>query len=212
MSKIKNNNQLTLPKFDPVPSAEFAHNVLGDLGINGVLIGRLAVWTWLPDPSDHTYTKDFDLAIEKGNRLNVAKYLSDKNYNISELVIGGFNVNIPDENINVDFIDRYSEEEGDFSDLFQDAITKSNETVNIEGIEFKVVSIDHLAAMKIATMEKKDEEDAKNLLQSEKPDIERLRIIVKKFLGPVAKIRLEQILREIGHRSAQQRRKYKSGH
>lgn len=212
MSKIKNNNQLTLPKFDPAPSAKFAYNVLEDLGINGVLIGRLAVWTWLTDPSDHTYTKDFDLAIEKDNRLNVAKYLSDKNYKINELVIGGFNVKIPDESVNVDFIDRYSEEEGDFSDLFQDAIMKSDEKVNIEGLEFKVVSIEHLIAMKIATMEKKDEEDAKKLLQSDKADIERIRIIIKKFLGPVAKIRLEQILREIGHRSAHKRRKYKNSH
>ena len=84
MSKIKHNNQLTLPKFDPAPSAKFAYNVLEALGINGVLIGRLAVWTWLTDSSDHIFTKDFDLAIEKKNRLNVAKYLSDKNYKISE--------------------------------------------------------------------------------------------------------------------------------
>lgn len=210
MSKIDNKNQLTLPKFDPAPSAKFAHNILESVGINGILIGRLAVWTWLTDSSDHTFTKDFDLAIEKDNRLKVAKYLNDKNYKISELVIGGFNVKIPEENINVDFIDRYSEEEGDFSDLFQDAIINTNATVNIEGLEFKVVSIEHLIAMKIATMEKKDEEDAKNLLQSEKPDIEGLRTIVQRFLGPVAKIRLEQILREIGHGSARQRRKYKS--
>ncbi len=209
MSEIIRNNTKTLPKFDPVPSAKFACEVLSELKIDGILIGRLAVWMYLPDTSDHAYTKDFDVAVSKESRLEIAKYLTRKGYEVQELMIGGFNVKIDEENVNVDFTDRCSEEMGNLSDLFGDAVFQAHETVRIEDTELKIVSAEHLVAMKLATTEKKDEEDAKKLLKDNKADISKLRMITRRFLGNVGVVCLERILQEIGHKEAHQRRKYK---
>lgn len=209
MSKIAENNMKTLPKFDPVPSAKFVCEVLSELKIDGILIGSLAVWMYLSDTSDHAYTKDFDVAVSKENRLEIAKYLTGKGYDIRELIIGGFNVKISESNVNVDFIDRYSEEVGNLSDLFRDAILQSRETVRIEEAELKIVSVEHLVAMKLATTEKKDEEDAKKLLKENKTDINKLRTITRRFLGTVGIVSLERVLHEIGHKEARQIKKYR---
>lgn len=209
MSKIAGNNAKILPKFDPVPSAKFACEVLSDLKIDGILIGRLAVWMYLPDTSEHAYTKDFDVAVSKANRLEIAKYLTGRGYEVRELMIGGLNVRIAEKDVNVDFIDRYSEEAGNLSDLFGDAISQAHETVRIEETELKIVSAEHLIAMKLATTEKKDEDDAKRLLKEDKTDISRLRRIIRRFLGNLGIVSLERVLREIGHKEARQRKKYR---
>ena len=47
----------SLGVFDPSPSGRFAARALAESGVEGALIGRLAVWAWLSDPSDHAYTK-----------------------------------------------------------------------------------------------------------------------------------------------------------
>jgi len=208
MSKTAGNNSKTLPKFDPVPSAKFACEVLNELKIDGILIGRLAVWMYLPDTSEHAYTKDFDVAVSKKNRLEIAKYLTNRGYEVRELTIGGFNARISEKDVNVDFIDRYSEEVGNLSDLFGDAISQANETVRIEDTELKIVSVEHLIAMKLATTEKKDEDDAKRLLKEDRTDIGRLRKITRQFLGNFGIVSLERVLLEIGHKEARQRKKY----
>ncbi len=210
MSKLSEKNTKTLPKFDPAPSAEFACDVLHDLQIDGILIGRLAVWMYLSDTSDHAYTKDFDVAVNKENRLKIAKYFAVKGYAVHELAIGGFNVKIAEKNVNVDFIDRCSEQEGNLSDLFRDAVSQAYETVRIEAREIKIVPVEHLIAMKLATTEKKDEEDAKKLLKEDKTDISRLRMITRRFLGVVGVVNLERVLREIGHKEAVQRKEYRN--
>jgi len=51
--KRRKTNGLELPTFDPKKSAVFVTKVLSDLKIKCVLIGRLAVWYWLPDPAGH---------------------------------------------------------------------------------------------------------------------------------------------------------------
>ncbi|MCI0516122.1 hypothetical protein L0128_23155 [candidate division KSB1 bacterium] len=71
----RKTNGLVLPTFDPKKSAAFARKVLDDLEIKCVLIGRLAVWYWLPDPSSHAYTKDLDTAIRKADRPKVIGHL-----------------------------------------------------------------------------------------------------------------------------------------
>ncbi|MFH0924950.1 MAG: hypothetical protein V1872_04845 [bacterium] len=45
-------------KFDQEPSGRFALQVLKELEIKGILIGRLAVW--VDEPSEHVYTKELD--------------------------------------------------------------------------------------------------------------------------------------------------------
>jgi hypothetical protein len=206
-NKDRKKNGLELPTFNPKESAVFAAKVLNDLKIKCVLIGRLAVWYWIPDPAGHAYTKDLDTAIKKADRQKVIKHLGNLKYNIRELVIGGINVQAESDNINVDFIDRYSVDEGDLSKLFEEAIDSATETINIKGAELYVISVEHLIAMKISTFEIKDDEDARNLLEYDFVDIKKLREIVDRNISPT-RVRLEQMLREVGHPMAHRRRKY----
>ncbi len=205
--KRRKTNGLELPTFDPKESAVFAAKVLSDLKIKCVLIGRLAVWYWLPDPAGHAYTKDLDTAIKKADRQKVINHLSNLKYDIRELMIGGINVHSETDNINVDFIDRYSVNEGDLSKLFEEAIDSATERINIGGTELYVISPEHLAAMKISTFERKDEDDVKNLLEYDFVDIKKLRGIVDRNIAPT-RVKLEQILREAGHPMAHRRKKY----
>jgi len=205
--KNRKKNGLELPSFDPEKSAVFAAKVLSDLKIKCVLIGRLAVWYWLPDPAGHAYTKDLDTAIKKADRQKVIKHLGDLKYNIRELMIGGINVHSEADNINVDFIDRYSVDEGDLSKLFEEAIDSATEKINIGRAELYVISAEHLLAMKISTFERKDEDDVKNLLEYDFADIEKLREIVDRNIAPT-RVKLEQMLREVGHPMAHRRKKY----
>ncbi len=207
MSDKHRKNGLELPAFDPKESAVFAAKILSDLKIKCVLIGRLAVWYWLPDPAGHAYTKDLDTAIKKTDRQKIVKHLGSLKYNIRELMIGGINVHSEADNINVDFIDRYSVDEGDLSRLFEEAIDSAAEKINIGGAEFYVISVEHLTAMKISTFERKDEDDVKNLLEYDFVDIKKLREIVDRNIAPT-RVKLEQILREVGHPMAHRRKKY----
>ena len=44
-------NKKQLPEFNPKKSGNFAAGILEKPGIRGILIGRLAVWAWLPENS-----------------------------------------------------------------------------------------------------------------------------------------------------------------
>jgi len=201
------NNGLKLPTFDPKESAVFATKILSDLKIKCVLIGRLAVWYWLPDPAGHAYTKGLDTAIKKVDRLKIINLLDNMKYNVRELTIGGINVYSETDNINVDFIDRYSVEEGDLSKLFEEAIDLATEKIKIGETELYVISAEHLIAMKISTFERKDEDDARNLLEYDFVDIKKLREIVDRTIAPI-RVKLEKMLREVGHPMAHRRKKY----
>ncbi|MBI5509710.1 MAG: hypothetical protein HY903_13230 [Deltaproteobacteria bacterium] len=112
--------------------------------------------------------------------------------------------------INVDFI-TCNGELGTLSPLFEDAIQaaqRSRKSLTIGGKKLPLVPAEHLVAMKIATMERKDQEDAERLLEVAKVDIPKLRALVERFLAPLGPARLEVILREIGHPAARPRRKY----
>ena len=182
--KRRKTKGLELQTFDLKESAVFASRVLNDLKIKCVLIGRLAVWYWLPDPAGHAYTKDLDTAIKKTDRQEIIKYLGSLKYDIKQLTIGGINVHSETDNINVDFIDRCSVDEGDLSKLFEEAIDSATELINIKETELYVISPEHLIAMKIATFERKDEDDAKNLLEYDFVDIKKLRGIVDRNIDP----------------------------
>ena len=51
------------PSFDPAASGRLAAKALKDTGVQAAIIGRLAVWNWLPNVSDHAYTKNLDFAV-----------------------------------------------------------------------------------------------------------------------------------------------------
>ncbi len=195
-----------IPKFDPDPSGKFADKVLTNVNAKGVLIGRLAVWAWIPDPAEHAFTKDVDIAVSTADLKRICSWLEKNGIKCRELEIGGINVCLP-EGVNVDFITRHCEE-GNLSPLFEDAVRASSETVQIGGREFQLAPIEHLTAMKIATGETGDLEDAERLLETG-ADIEKLRKLVTIYSGPAGRIALENTLRKIGHSGARKRNKYK---
>lgn len=208
MRPLKKNNR-KIPVFDPNPSGEFAYRILKEAQAKGILIGRIAVWAWLPDSGEHAYTKDLDIAVSRKDLHRIRSAASDKRAKIAELPIGGINISIPDK-INVDFIER-SDKSGDLSPLFEQAIDesiKAGNAVEIGGKKLPLVSVEFLVAMKIATMEKKDEEDAERLLKFAEVDIKKLRDIVFDHLRPLGPARLENILRETGHPESRSKGKY----
>ncbi len=203
---------IKFPKFDPEKSGKLADKTMRESGTKGILIGRLAVWTWLRDDAgNQAYTKDMDLAVSKKDFPAILAYLASKSFKTRQLPIGGVNVADEEEGISIDFIHRGSEEWGDLSPLFEAAIEKAlkvKNTVDIGGVRFLVVPVEFLVVMKIATMERKDEDDAKRLLENiGEIDIDELRSMVRFFLGPLINAKLENILREIGHPKA--KRKYR---
>lgn len=205
---------MELPKFDPEPSGEFAFKILAETNVKGILIGRLSVWAWIEDPAGHAFTKDIDIAITQKDQPAIVSYLTTRGFQIRELSIGGINVTEVKNNLRVDFIHRNSAEYGDLSKLFEEAIEealRNNITVNFGAASLILVPVEYLISMKIGTAERKDEEDARRLLESvESVDVNKLRKIVSIHLGPLGKSKLENILREAGHPQARPRGKYVS--
>jgi len=145
------------------------------------------------------------LKIQKNWPIQIKKYFQNRNYKITELFIGGINVK-DDKDINVDFIDRSSIEWADYSALFKEAIheaVNSKRKISVGEKDICLVSGEYLIAMKMATGEVKDENDAKILLtEVDDIDIRRLRVILSTHLGAVGRTRFEIILRDIGHKES----------
>ncbi|MCP4346407.1 MAG: nucleotidyltransferase family protein [Desulfobacterales bacterium] len=213
-SKNSNIIKLKLPTFDPEPSAKVAGQVLKGAKVSGILIGRIAVWIWVSDPGRQEYTKDLDIAVFQKDLPEIISYLTENGYKVWELSIGGINVTDNNRQIKVDFIHRNSDEWGNLSPLFENAIEDASardQWAVIGDQSFLLVSAEHLIAMKIATMEQKDDLDAKRILEVvENIDVTRLRNITDLYLGALGKAKLENILREVGHPDARKRGKYVS--
>jgi len=195
-----------LPEFNPKKSGNFAVGILEKLSIRGILIGRLAVWAWLPENSEkQAYTKDLDVAVTKADLFDIRNYFRSRDYEVRELLIGGINIK-DDKDINVDFIDRSSIEWADYSPLFEDAINEaadSDRKITVGDKDIYLVSVEYLIAMKLATGERKDEDDATTLLKDiDDIDIKELRPVISKYLGSAGRTRFEIILRDIGHKDS----------
>jgi hypothetical protein len=164
------------------------------------VIGRVAIWAWIPDPGQHEYTKDVDVAIAREDERAVRAWFSDRGLRVSELSIGG--INYREGEVRLDFIHRACEH-GDFSGLFSAAVHAAiarGEMGDVGGgILLPLVPPEYLVAMKILTMEPKDERDAGRLLMRAPLDLDLTREVVRKYLGPLGASRLEVILRQIGH-------------
>lgn len=202
------NGVRRVPAFDPAPSARFAARALAGAHVAGALIGRLAVWAWLSDWSEHELTKDADFAVTRAGLLALRDWLRQQGLALRELPIGGVNVHDPAAAINVDFIERTRD--GDLSPLFADAIEAAagaGLVADIGGVSLPLVPAEHLAAMKLGTgRPEKDDRDVKRLLRGVPGlDVTRLRDLVARFLGPLGTNRLEEILSEIGHPAAKRR-------
>jgi hypothetical protein len=203
--------QSRLPKFDPTPSGVFAYHILQAAHVEGALIGRLAVWSWIPDASKQSFTKDLDIAVSTSSLPAIIQQLHKKQANISQLPIGGINAKIEEKSINVDFIDRSDSSWGDLSALFTEAIDEAMSAeryTSVGEVELRLVSAEFLATMKLATGTSKDEIDAENLIQFAEIDISKTRTLVVKYLGSAGIGRLEELLFKLGHPESRVR-KYK---
>lgn len=213
MSKKKNNQrEVKWPVFDPGPSCDFATEVFNATRITGILIGRFAVWAWVSDPAAQELTKDLDFAICRKDLPEILSYAEECGYKTWELSIGGINVADEDKRIKVDFIHRHSEEWGNLSPLFEHAVheaVQQGRSAVIGDRSFLLASAEHLVAMKLATMEPKDDRDAKGILETvDEIDIAKLRDLASAHLGALGKAKLENLLREIGHPEARKRGKH----
>ncbi len=192
-------NAHELPTFDPAPSAKAGVEILELAGVGYALAGRVAVWLYLP-PEQHAYTKDVDFAVFHGDLGRIAKASVEKGYGRKPLSIGGFAVR--GGPVTVDFVDRHPA----LSDLFAGAIRaarRSGPRFAVGKWKVPVVPKNYLIAMKIATMEEKDERDAASLIMTVPPEGYRaLRSFVRRQLGPLLAMRLDAIARRAGHAGA----------
>jgi hypothetical protein len=196
-----------LPRFDPGPSGRFAARVLRELGVPGALIGRLAVWAWIPDEGEHAFTKDLDVAVRREDLPRIRAWIEKQGLSARELGIGGVNVRAPETAVNVDFVDRTSPEFGDLGLLFGEAIEAARVRVDVGGASLRLVPAEHLLAMKIATGEPDDARDAERLLLHAGVDVAAARKIVAAHLGALGMGVLEALLRQVGHPDARPKRK-----
>ena len=182
--------------FDPDKSARFGLKILIKSGARFALAGRIAVWAYVP-PNRQVNTKDVDFAVPHEDMPAVLEVARACGKPFRPLEIGGIAFRL--ENVWVDFIDRYPE----LGRLFAAAVAAANEAgakMRLGGRRVPVVPKEFLIAMKVATMQEKDDRDAESLILSV-PDKEypKLRSLVRKYLGPVGALRLDDLARKAGH-------------
>ncbi|MBF0353360.1 MAG: hypothetical protein HQM11_20200 [SAR324 cluster bacterium] len=182
-----------IPVFDPNPSLRSSLKLLRECGItNFALIGRIATWLYLPSDRQQ-FTKDVDFAILTQDSSKMEETLKQQGLKVHLLPIGG--VAVRESDLIVDFIDRRLD---GFDLLFREAIENARRDIEMFGEIVPVVSLQYLITMKLVSGEPKDDLDVKTLLLAEKIDYDGLRVLVKKYLGPVTANRLDVFAREVG--------------
>jgi len=197
----------SLPTFDPNPSAVFGCDLLESEGVVFALIGRIAMWTMLPEEQQE-FTKDVDFAVPLQSYAQIRAALARRSIVAQELPIGGLAVR--EDNIRVDFIDR---RDGGLNGLFEDAIEDARRTGNstqVEGRRIPVVSPEYLVALKVVAAERKDQQDAVRLLKALSAlDLRGTREIVFRHGGPGSANLLDALARQAGRPDA--RPEYRNG-
>src|SRR5262245_48978874 len=103
-----------LPRFDPSASAEAGVRLLKAAKVKFALIGRVAVWTYVP-PSRQAYTKDVDFAVSHADMTRVMAASRATGLAVKPLDIGGIAIRQAGE-VAVDIVDRHPE----YARLFAD--------------------------------------------------------------------------------------------
>ncbi|MBI5528941.1 MAG: hypothetical protein HY897_21640 [Deltaproteobacteria bacterium] len=197
----------SLPKFDPNPSARFASAFLLGEGVPHALIGRIAMWTLLPQ-DQHEFTKDVDFAVPLRFCEPIRAALARRNIVPRDLPIGGLAVR--EGEIKVDFIDR---REGGLNRLFEEAIEaagRAGPRTRVAGSKIPVVPPEYLLALKVVAAERKDQDDALRLLRALPGlDLRQARDIVFRHGGPGSANLLDALARQAGRPDA--RPEYRNG-
>lgn len=108
-----------LPRFDPQPSADYAYEVLTEVGQPFALIGKVAMWLRQP-PDAQEFTKDVDFAVPTRAIAPLRAALHARGVSVRELSIGG--IAVREGEIRIDFIDR---REGGLGPLYEEAIMEA---------------------------------------------------------------------------------------
>jgi hypothetical protein len=199
MAKI---NGKELPRFDPNPSAEAGATVLKAAGVPFAVVGRVAVWAYVP-PEGQQFTKDVDFAVPYGYGPAIEKAVRDAGYEPRKLGIGG--LGFRKGGIAVDIIDRHPAAPKLFADAVAAARAEASEGVP-GGTELPVVPKRFLLAMKLIPHEPDDERDAEELLKTMgKTEYREARRLVEEYLGVVGVEYVEVLARRIGHAGAEPR-------
>jgi len=200
-------SQDALPAFDPNPSAAFGCELLEAEGVSFALIGRIAMWTMLPEEQQE-FTKDVDFAVPLAAGARIRAALARRKIVPRELPIGGLAVR--EDNIRVDFIDR---RDGGLNALFEDAIEDARRAGNCATVGIHTVPVvtpEYLVALKVVAAERKDQKDAIRLLRALPGlDLRRSREIVLRHGGPGSANLLDTLAREAGRPDA--RPEYRNG-
>jgi len=198
---------LELPRYDPAKAAKTAVELLREADVPCALVGRVAVWTYVP-PDGQQYTKDLDLAVPSGTVDRLKAAAKKRGYAVTDLGIGGIGVRTPAGPI--DFIDRHPY----LSALFSEAVRAAEESgtsVSAGETALPVAPLPHLVAMKMVSGEASDDRDVEELLMTVPSDGYRdIRELVLRHLGVASAERLDVIARRVGHPGPGMKRRYKS--
>lgn len=200
----KLNKTRTITPFDPEPAAKLAKELLESIKAPFAVIGRIAVWAYLP-PEAQEFTRDIDLAVPLECIASIEEQLKKRNIAYRPLVIGG--IGTTDKEIHIDFIDRRQYHQ----QLFREAIDetqKQGNSINIGAETMPLVPVEFLISLKMVSGEPKDDNDVKRLLEYAELDYKKSRDVVMKHLGPATADRLNVFAREVGRPEVPKRKYY----
>ena len=182
--------------FDPVATAEFSKRVLERAAITGALIGTVRTWDVLPT-NEQLETKDMDFAVRQEDNVWIEKLLNEMHIPFGYCEIGGLSVELLEQGIKVDFVDRRVE----LSGLFREAVSAAQvekEMSTIGTVELLAATVEYVIAMKLATARPKDDLLIDMLLRSADFDYDRVRDIVCRHLGIASVYRLDAMALRAG--------------
>ena len=200
----KLNQSRAITAFDPEPGARLAKELLESIKAPFAVIGRIAVWAYLP-PGEQEFTKDIDLAVPREFIASVEEQLKKRNIAYRPLTIGG--IGTTDKEILIDFIDRRQFHRNLFRDAIEQAQNQRH-TIQIGTVTLPLVPVEYLVALKMVSGEPKDDNDVKRLLEYAELDYKKSREIVMNHLGPATADRLDVFAREVGRPEVSKKKYY----
>jgi len=198
------NKSRVVTPFDPEPAAQLAKEILAAAKVPYAVIGRIAVWAYLP-PEAQQFTKDLDIAVPLESIAIIEQQLKQRNIACRPLTIGGIGTVAKD--IHLDFIDRRQYHQALFREVIE-ATQRQGNTINFGSVVLPLIPVEYLIALKMVSGEPKDDGDVKKLLQFAELDYKKSREIVMKFLGPATADRLDVFAREAGRPEVSSKKYY----
>jgi len=161
--------------------AELAHSQ----GIEVALVGGVAMEIYGSD----RLTRDVDVAAREPLHDLVP---------LHRLAFGGFACETKHKKHPVDVIVR----QDDYAPLYEAALDRAVDL----GLPLRVVTVEYLAALKMAANRDKDQGDLKKLIKLEVLDLSLARSIIKKYLGEYAAREFDSVCEEVAWRRSKEGR------